>query len=98
MNCEPGDLAIRIKAPVGCVYIPVGTIVKVLGNCSPGDLGRGCITPDVWDVEVRGDQIGPSGYPYGIPDNELRPIRDKHGEDETLAWAVVPSILLWEKA
>lgn len=86
MNCKPGDLAIRVAAPWHA-RVPRDALVQVRSFVGAASLrsADGLVRHgvDVWDVEYRGDL-------YGIPDSELRPIRDQDGTDETLTWAPVP--------
>lgn len=88
LNCKQGDLAVKIKADPKD-EIPIGAIVKCIkyadGICAITDekiLG--------WDVEFRGSNRCPEGYPWFALDEYLRPIRDQDGEDETLTWAGNP--------
>ena len=93
MNCKPGDLAIRVRAPADA-QIPVGAIVEVVRFFPDQSLifesGRIVDGLDLWSVVYRGQKIGAMGLAFGIPDNELRPIRPNDGEDETLQWAGKP--------
>jgi hypothetical protein len=79
MNCKQGDLAV---------------IVKVLNPKNSQIIGKivRCIEPVVsWD-NIAGWAVDPPlSFAIGVADENLRPIRDNDGEDETLQWSPVPT-------
>jgi hypothetical protein len=94
MNCEPRDLAVRLRVTWGGNVIRVGAIVRVVrfvGECThieTGEFGQA-----IWEVEYSGEMRGPSGYCLGVPDCDLRPIHNPgdDAQDESLTWLPVPS-------
>ncbi len=95
MRCKPGDLAV-ICGPTA-EPVNVGIFLRVT-KCDPLD--------STWQFNeaTRPIQFYQGSDPIGrfsssseaggnawIFDNDLRPIRDQPGEDETLTWAPVPS-------
>jgi len=83
MNCKPGEMAIVIGARFDKNVI--GCIVEIHEHVPYGVLsyGRRSTELDVWHVSC--------GNRHWLhSDSRLRPIRDNHGQDETLRWAPVP--------
>ena len=97
MNCELGDLAIRVRAPE-FAHVPVGAIVRCIaflpgiGTVFSKD-GSYRIVENIWAVDWNGIRFCNSGGVLAIPDFDLRPIRDRgdDAQDETLNWLPVPS-------
>lgn len=94
MNCQIGDLAIKIASVHPNEQIPVGAIVKVISK-NKSKFARATeviwVAPDdIWNVEWRGMTDSTNGGIWGCRDSCLRPIRDNDGEDESLKWAPVP--------
>lgn len=90
MNCKPGDLAIRVRAGF-CKLIPVGAVVQVL-ECYGSGFSRssGSAAQNIWSVEYQGQHRDINGCLHGVPDSDLRPLRDNDGEDEMLRIAGLP--------
>ena len=91
MNCKPGDLAIVIRASADSA-VPKYSIVRCVEFYSglaeiEGQAKLEHIS--AWLVEYRG-QEQEGGYSFNVKDENLHPIRDNDGEDETLQWAPVP--------
>ena len=80
MNCKPGDLAVY----VGINEIALGSIVEVLRPWRYAHNPR---------LLFRWDTTPTRGGFCVIADDELRPIRDQPGADETLTWAGLPAPL-----
>lgn len=102
MNCKPFEMAIRIKAPT-TARIPAGTIVRVLDVCGPALIYDACGVSrhgeNVWDVEFGGKEISPfTGLRFGVPDEDLRPIRpDESPEEITEAMRLLTQLPQKEK-
>lgn len=86
MNCKPGDLAVFVRSTCG----NEGLIVTCLRLATREEIVANCLrnTP-VWVTDR------PTRWSWGQPlcfahDENLRPIRDSDGADETLAWAGKP--------
>ena len=81
MRCKVGDLAMVIKANPGCELLGLPVLIKGQALNSErlehGDFQR---FAHLWVIEHDGDD-------YGFTDDELLPIRDDPGTDETLTWA-----------
>jgi hypothetical protein len=93
MRCKVGDLAIRVSAVNGA-EIPIGAIVEVkrfMGMRAPMAGGRRTNAKPCWAVAFRGLDYDPNDWcSWVVPDEDLRPIRDQPGNDETLTWSSVP--------
>jgi hypothetical protein len=98
-RCTAGDTAYFRKGPVENLNL----FVSVVSPCNPG-LARIKLWSDDgawWLVEARRPIIHPCGHAHGkkagdvyrdfVPDDLLTPVRDREGDDETLAWRPVPS-------
>jgi hypothetical protein len=89
MNCEKGDLAIIVESAAG----NEGKIVRCLeldmecGQWIPGGLSEEC---PIWITDTMLPDFGGT-MGVRVADYQLRPLRDKPGEDETLQWLDVPS-------
>lgn len=91
MRCKKGDMAIVIRASADSA-IPRDSIVRCIQFYSGMAQIEGRDKFEhvsVWLVEYRG-QEQEGGYSFNVRDEDLRPIRDNDGEDETLQWAPVP--------
>lgn len=89
LNCRPGDLAIKIKKSPEDV-IPIGAIVQCIKFSSGYCVATGAWISG-WEVEWNSkthDEISEAAF--FCLDEDIRPIRDQPGEDETLTWAPVP--------
>lgn len=88
LNCKVGDLAVIVRSGKG----NEGKIVQCLefiGDYWWRDKGVSFWSP-TWKVDI--DFAVNDGYTdHLIADNQLRPIRNDPGQDETLLWADVPS-------
>lgn len=85
MNCKPGDFAIFVKSYAN----NYGKIVRVTKLHIQRPFIDGTFR-DAWEYE-GGPLLGIRGNPVKfVPDEQLRPIRDNPGTDETLTWAPVP--------
>lgn len=94
MNCKPGDLAVRVRNSNRSKLTPEGSVVTCLRVVpSMESASSGVVYRNVWVVEHAGRMVGPNGYPLGIPDCDLTPIRDPgdDAQDESLQWLPVPS-------
>jgi hypothetical protein len=86
MNCKPGDLAIIVRARY---KRNLGAIVRVI-DCAETKWLDGKIGPG-WSFDGP-VLIGTFGFVVNrIEDENLRPLRDSDGQDETLAWAGLPN-------
>lgn len=89
MRCKKGDLAVRVRNTVGGIYLPIGSIVRVLSRLPHEHycIVNGSFTDASgwWNVEFRGvvDE-------YVCPECDLLPIRDNDGEDEMIRIAGKP--------
>ena len=84
LNCKPGDLAVIVRSSAG----NEGKIVRCL-ELIPADKwlaedGRVNSAP-TWriDIALRG---WAGDFSRFVRDEQVRPIRDNDGEDETLQW------------
>jgi len=76
MNCEQGDLAIVVSGQyAGSVVV----CVQFLGDIDG-------FVKDFWRIDRCLDHENIGIFSDGM----LRPLRDNHGQDETLQWAPVP--------
>jgi hypothetical protein len=79
MNCKPGDLAFRVRAPEGA-QIKVGAIVRCVefdARTYRSLIGLTGLCREIrggWLVQYNGTGIGLHGAPLLVPDEELRPI------------------------
>lgn len=83
MNCSKGDLAIIVRPSAPTREHAVGMIVRCL-RFHPAVYATfsNRIVENVWQVELAdGRRVGGNGYPIGVPDVCLRPIRHP-GPDE----------------
>lgn len=91
LNCKPGDLAIICKMPWQLAQTN-DRIVRLKNQPA---------VDGIWDFEeaVPMTLLGRlDGLPQGLPmrltqasDENLRPIRDNPGDDQTLEWAGLPA-------
>lgn len=79
MNCKPGDLAVIVNATSQKRHI--GKIVRVLERHEYA--GQ-------WGWKTTPELLMHDGRWIAWLDENLRPIRDNDGEDETLQWAGKP--------
>lgn len=86
MNCKPGDLAVIVSISNPADRPHLGKIVTCIRH-RMDEYGGGWVTsPELTILK------GPCrGFSLIWHDDDLRPIRDQDGEDETLAWAGKPS-------
>jgi hypothetical protein len=78
MNCKPGDLAVVIRDLAS--GLESGAIVLIL-DAYPKDV-------PAWYVDGPSLRSKwPTARSFSINDENLRPIRDQEGQDETLSWA-----------
>lgn len=99
-NCRVGDLAVIVKASKVTGQKNVGRIVEILGVAKSGEHYGAKFHADcngAWFVRAVGAPLtamsnhGPLMLSViAVPDHRLRPIRDQHGDDETLTWAGLP--------
>ena len=89
MNCKPGDLAVVIRSCAG----NEGKIVRCI-KLVPNDTA---VMPDGsfwtrngWITEPELPGWNPGIKAASVPDQNLRPIRDNDGEDESFSWAGKP--------
>lgn len=85
LNCKLGDLAIIIRSESPEYSCFIGSAVKLVGTANaphsgrPGWIFEKCLTK-------------PNGLSvYGAIDQNLRPLRDQPGKDESPLWAPVPT-------
>lgn len=103
LNCKAGDLAVVINASSEIGRRNIGRIVEVLEIASPGvhhghTFGGAIAGGDSWVIKAVGSHLhvrfeGGFGGLAEIgctKDRNLRPIRDRSGDDETLLWAGLP--------
>jgi len=88
MNCKQGDLAIVVRSKAG----NEGKICTCLKLHPPGYDGMNLFCGPIWETDIKLNTVwndDGSTAPVGrcIPDENLRPIRDNPGQDETLTWA-----------
>lgn len=88
LNCKPGDLAIKIKSDPNDM-IPTGTILICI-KYQKIKHSETSVIFDAWSVEYHGVEIKENGNLWVCRDENLIPICDQLGEDETLTWAPVP--------
>ena len=84
MNCQKGDIAIIIDSDFG-LEGKILTCKKYLGILPQIDKHGNTTDTAYWETDY---DFG--GGDKSIADEQLRPIRDQPGEDETLTWAPVP--------
>ena len=90
MNCKPGDLAFRVRAPDGA-YIKVGAVVRCVeysdipSRSRIGFTEKWRVLSGAWVVEYNGTSTSPTGLCFRLPDEELRPIRGDGLTDDTPA-------------
>lgn len=100
MNCKPGDLAIIIRDIEGWDherYPGVTFLAKTAGRIvTVASLDVGAEDPSwllekPFDTLVTANGVTRVGAILAVGDDEVRPIRDQPGEDETLTWAGLPN-------
>lgn len=88
MNCKQGDLAIVVMSEAGNEGRIV-RCVKFVGKRRWHSKYRGMEELATWNIDPPlASWMG--NLKIEAPDCALRPIRDQHGDDETLAWAGKP--------
>ena len=91
MNCEQGDTAYfkgcGFKGCGGCAPLigKIGTCVEI------NDFESMAICEPAWEFDPP--LVHPRlGQLVAVPDSQLRPIRGREGQDETLKWKEVPKV------
>ena len=98
MNCKVGDLAVTvalINQTSEAAKRNTSRLVDVVKFVGRHEFGCGLVSTDVWLCNILGGpMVASNGVFWGnqvfINDENLRPIRDTPGEDETLTWAPAP--------
>ena len=85
MNCKQGDLAVIVRSYAG----NEGKMVECL-RLVPEQENPMSEPGPVWLVNIELKGAWGDATPH-IHDDQLRPIRDQDGQDETLTWLDVPS-------
>ena len=93
MNCHTGDLVRYVGANINQRPNVSGWIGVAVDYVSD-DLGHQCwlVRPALPGGEIRNKWTMSNGQL--VVDEELRPIRETPGDDETLLWAPVPGKLI----
>ena len=98
MNCKKGDLAYTVSLEnqnSESAKRNSGRLVEVLEFIGVYEFGCGAIRRNVWScMPLGGPMLDPYLRSYSdvkIDDENLRPIRDTPGADESLSWLDVPS-------
>lgn len=99
MNCKPGDLAIIIRDIEGYdgknypdVLFQARTAGRIVLLAKPDvDADQPAwLLETPFDTQVSSKVFVGIGEVYAVDDDDVRPIRDQPGADETLTWASKP--------
>lgn len=83
MNCKPGDLAIVVRSFPGGIMKAGFVVTCIEVHARIFSTLDGQVYENVWFVDHNGNRHGVNGWPLGVPDAFLRPIRPSDLEDET---------------
>lgn len=91
LNCKPGDIAQYVGCKEkGCTVCPqlIGHVMQVI-ECDP--FASFVYGEHTWKVDPP-QSVPTHGEMMAVPDEVLRPIRGREGQDETLKWKEVPKV------